>query len=270
MAISKKKSCRKLAVGKVALAMCCVVALSGLLLANDAHAVSILMITNNNTTSQSLNDFLEGAGHTVTRGAFGGAAPTPAELAGVHLVLVARETNSGDYDDGGEPQDWNALPVPMISMAPHLMRASRWGWINGESLPGLGDITDFDAYPDPSHPFLTGVSSTAILDPAFAATGASSPLPASALVVATHDTGASHGIFVIPAGTDMFNGRGTAGDVRVGYIRGNEGSWDNITADGEQILLNMIDQVAIPEPSTLMLAALGLFGLACLRRRRAM
>jgi len=64
----------------------------------------------------------------------------------------------------------------------------------------------------------------------------------------------------------MFNGRGVAGGVRIGFIRGNEGSGDNITGDGEQILLNMISTVS--EPSTMVLFALGLCGLCYYASRR--
>ncbi len=229
------------------------------------RAANILLVTNNNGTSQSLNDFLVAEGHTVTRDARNDG---PGDVSGFDLVLVARETNSGSYDDGTEPQDWNGLAIPIISNAIHIMRSSRWGWIDGTSLPGLGSATDYDAYPDAGHPFLDGVGSTTFLSPGFATTGAASPLPAGSIEVATLNGGASHGIFVFPEGTTMFNGRGTAGGLRIGYIRGNEGSWDNITADGEQILRNMITVATIPEPSTLVLAALGLLGLLGFTRRR--
>jgi len=239
-------------------------------LGRTAGAASILMVTNNNTTTQSLNDFLVNNGHTVTRGDFIGGIPDQATLDAHDLILVARETDSGQYDDGTEPQDWNGVAKPTINMAPHIMRSNRWGWIDGTSIPGQGDLTGFDPFPDANHPFLQGVGSPTIFTQATGITGADSDLPAAATTVATYAAGASHGIYVIPEGTTMFNGRGTAGDIRIGYIRGNEGSWDNISADGGQILLNMINSVAIPEPSSVVLAMLGLMGVGCLAygRRR--
>lgn len=246
-------------------------AAAGLLAPPSAEAVPILMVTNNNGTSQSLVDFLQGEGHTVTRGRYHNALPTTAELDAHDLIIVARESNSGDYDDGSEAQQWNAIAKPMINMNMYLYRANRWGWMNGNSLPGLGSQTDYDAYPNPSHPFVDGLT-TNLFDSPTSMTGASNSLPAGAEVVATLNGGASHGIFVLPAGTTMFNGKGVAGDVRVGFIRGNEGSWSNVSANGQQILLNIIDELTgtaiIPEPSTLLIWA-GLLGLGlCGWRRR--
>ena len=50
------------------------------------------------------------------------------------LVIVARNTDSGDYDDGQEPSLWNSVTTPMILTTPYLSRSSRWGWVNHTGL----------------------------------------------------------------------------------------------------------------------------------------
>jgi len=201
------------------------------------HGADILLVTNNDGTTQSLRDFLVASGHNVTRDARTGG-PSENDETDFDLVIVARETSSGKYDDGTEPEDWNGLGIPIINMAPYIMRSSIWGWVNGTSLPSLGNVSEYDApFVDPAHPIVLGVTGS-LLNPPESATGLSNALPAGSVQVATLGGGASHGIFVIPAGTPL--GAGVAGAVRIGFIRGNEGAWDNATANGEQILINTI------------------------------
>lgn len=210
------------------------------LAATSAHAASILVVTNNTTTSQSLVDALTANGHSVTRNAYAAAAPDTAALSAIDLIIVARETNSSSYTGGTKAQDWNAIEKPLINMAPHIMRDSRWGWVNGTSLPSLGTFTAFDSpFLQPTHPIVSGAT-TAILSPGVAGTGVGNSLPAAAVQIATAGGGNSHGIFVILEGTSMFSGTGTAGGVRIGFIRGDEAAWNTATANANQILENMI------------------------------
>ena len=165
---------------------------------------------------------------------------------------MARETNSGNYDDGSEPTDWNGLSLPLINMAPHTMRSNRWGWVNGTSLPSL-NLSSFDTpFINPTHP-IVGSATSSILNPAFSATGLSNSLPNGTDQIATMNGGSSHGIFVIPAGTNMFSNRGTAGGMRIGFLRGNSASWDNVTTNGEQLLVNAINFALgiVPSPPVL-------------------
>lgn len=211
-----------------------------------AHALGILMVTNNTGTTQSLNDFLVAEGHTVTRDA---RITGPGDLTGIDLVIVARESNSGDYSQAPEPAEWNALTIPIINMAPHITRNTRFGWTSGTGLSG-GDLTDYNAYPDDTHPYIKGLSTTIFsTSSTFTAPPETEDLPTGSTVVATA-AGARYAIWHTPAGAAMFDADATpAGADRVGFIRGNEGSWNNITADGEQILRNIIKGLTGPPPT---------------------
>ena len=187
--------------------------------------------------TRSLNDFLENEGHTVTREE---RPDGPGDVSPFDLVIVARETNSTTYSNGNEPNEWNGLNLPLINMAPHIMRNNRWGWVNGNTLPQF-TLTSYDApFVAPSHPILQGATAS-VLSPSFSATGLSNSLPTGTEQIATIGNGASHGIFVIPDGTSLFGGSGITGDIRIGFLRGNSGSWDNVSANGELLLRNMIN-----------------------------
>src|SRR5215212_3847515 len=105
-------------------------------------AANILVITDPASAGaqpndNSLLDFLIAAGNTIDAdsGAFTTAPPTAAQLADVDLIVVSRATTSGNYTQGTEPQDWNALNKPLLLMSPFLARSSHWGWINSTTLP---------------------------------------------------------------------------------------------------------------------------------------
>src|SRR5258708_5626765 len=105
-------------------------------------AANILVVTDPVSAGQqpddnSLLDFLRAAGNTIDAdsGAFTTAPPSAAQLADVDLIVVSRATTSGNYTQGTEPQDWNALNKPLLLMSPFLARSSHWGWINSATLP---------------------------------------------------------------------------------------------------------------------------------------
>ena len=213
--------------------------LFALVVLSTAQAADILLVTNDNIATQSLNDFLVGEGHTVTREA---RTNGPGNVSSFDLIIVARETNSTQYDEGTEPADWNGLGLPMINMAPHLMRSNRWGWVNGNNLPNLTLSSYNSPFLNPTHPIVLGTSNS-VLNPAFSATGINNSLPAGTQQIATMGSGTllSHGLFVIPSRTSFFSGRGTSGNVRIGFLRGDSGSWSNASANGELLLNNAIN-----------------------------
>ena len=204
------------------------IVLSGSSVGNDGY---------DNGETRSLNDFLEAEGHVVTREE---RTNGPGDVSAFDLIIVSRETSSPRYDEGTEPTDWNGLGLPLINMAPHLMRSIRWGWVNGNTLPS-STLSSYDTpFVNSSHPIVQSATAS-ILSPAQSSTGVSNSLPAGTEQIVTMANGSSHGIFVIPPGASFFGGSGTAGDVRIGFIRGNSGSWDHATANGELLLRNTIN-----------------------------
>jgi hypothetical protein len=81
---------------------------------------------------------LEPAGHTVTN-MTGMGTLDDAKIAAMNaadLVVVSRDTNSGDYNnDATERANWNGLTVPLIQTSTYLIRDSRWQWIAGAGTP---------------------------------------------------------------------------------------------------------------------------------------
>ena len=105
-------------------------------------------------------ELLEANGHTVdnTMGAAAGDgywrtldADKIAALNAADLVIYSRNSNSGDYDDDDEINQWNSITAPLILMSPYLSRSSRWLWVGNTSLTGDGGTPNIEAV-DPSHP----------------------------------------------------------------------------------------------------------------------
>ena len=101
---------------------------------------------------------LEGAGHTVTQMSDMGTldADKIAALNAADLVIVSRDTNSGNYDDGDEVTEWNSITSPLILTSSYLVRSSRWEWVDSTSLSGVGggDLMVVEA----DHPIFKGVA----------------------------------------------------------------------------------------------------------------
>jgi hypothetical protein len=74
-----------------------------------------------------------------------------AKLNAADLIVYSRNSNSGDYDDSDEIDQWNSITTPMILMSPYLSRSSRWLWVDNTSLTGDGGTPKIEVQ-DPSHP----------------------------------------------------------------------------------------------------------------------
>jgi hypothetical protein len=226
-------------------------------------AANILVVTDPASASQQPDDaallsFLIAAGHTVDAdsGTFTAAVPTAAQLADVDLILVSRAVTSGNYIQGTEKLDWNSLGKPMLVMSPHLARSSHWGLLNATAI--LSDAaapTIYNAFPNASHPFVSGQTTS------YATAGVtidslnSTAIPAGATTVATITVGGgTHAAIVdIPAGAAAFGGGGIFGERRVFFTVpeypdiANQDFDDVLTANANGIVLNIIDELTVNE-----------------------
>ena len=56
-----------------------------------------------------------------------------AALNAADLIIVSRNSNSGDYADENEPTQWNSITTPLILQATHIVRSNRWRWLDTTS-----------------------------------------------------------------------------------------------------------------------------------------
>jgi T5SS/PEP-CTERM-associated repeat protein len=192
-----------------------------------AQAADILLVTRPaqfGASDQELITLLKSFGHTIVNegavalnnASFTAAPPTAAQLQNVDLILFSRNNNSPDTSNGTEPAQWNALNVPLLSLAPPILRGatvvntnSRWGWVNSTAnIDNAIAPTDVDAFPDPLHPFVTG-RTTSVYPPGqtidylnFTA----AEMPTGTTLVATMTIGANVVPLIAdyPAGTLLF------------------------------------------------------------------
>ncbi len=193
---------------------------------------------------------LEGAGHTVTRSDMKDLDDTKiAAMNEADLVIVSRDTNSGDYNNGDEPTQWNSLTVPLIQCSSWLIRSSRWKWVSNTGCPSIGPGDSMVIAVD--HPIFRGVASAgneiSMLTETASLTDATDG--GNGLVLGTHSDGRLW-ITYWEAGTEFYSGAGQVpaaprmwfatgnnnGDVAGGSLLGAM----NLTEDGQSIFLNAV------------------------------
>jgi hypothetical protein len=78
------------------------------------------------------------------------------ELNQADLVIISRNTDSGDYANSGEAALWNSVTTPMILTTPYLSRNNRWAWVNHD---GLNIVPGGPAWSvvDPAHAVFFGM-----------------------------------------------------------------------------------------------------------------
>jgi hypothetical protein len=224
-------------------------------------------------------DLLTNAGYNVTRYDMtfqnGNGGPNAAILNAADLVIVSRDTNSGQYNN----QAWNTdINTGLILMSAYLTRNTRLKWMDtGDVIADAGLPTvDIDGgmFVMKNIPFYIEAGSnnvslndgtTGVGNGFLIAVATDSPLTVAgaqgAVVIAEWSAGVEFydGAGVAPAGDRLFFAGGTRENAEIG-----PGVY-NLNAFGEAIFLNSVENM-IPEPATMLL--LGLGSLALVRRRR--
>ncbi len=176
----------------------------GLFLAPAVHAANIVWVSDayderpdSVPDDQAAADFLVSLGHTVDYqiASFGNGYwrtlddDKIAALNAADLVIVSRNSNSGDYaNDATEIARWNGVSAPLIQMTPYITRSNRWVWYGNDSLSEDGGTPTLVAV-DPHHPIFGGVELAADFS------------------VDIYDQSVGSGTVSFPGGVDVGNGR---------------------------------------------------------------
>lgn len=243
------------------------------LIVQPASAVDILWIHEDHGPGWDVGwkDLLTAAGHNVQDRIFTDLDQAAIdEMNAAPLVIFSRDTNSGNYIDNDEVAQWNGVTAPMIVMTPYLLRSSRWKMVDAT---GIVDVSANLEALDPNDPIFDGVAldasnqvvvwddtalgpddnidlldSTDFGNATVIAREAGTGFP----WIATWDTGVEYydGSGQVPGGPRMFLSGGSDDDPN---------SWGakNFTAAGDQILLNAVEIMAVPEPSTIISMVVG-------------
>lgn len=169
------------------------------------------------------------------------------------LVIVSRNSNSGDYINGTEPTQWNSVKAPLILMNPNFTRSSHWKWFNtttiNSTLPVMQPV-------DPKNPAFAGVTLDAKGQIQALVAGATSSFPGTAdagngTVIAKRADASDVWIAQWNAGAEFYKGSGQipAGP-RVWFAGGTlevvptigRGEL-NLTDSGKAVFLNVIDML---------------------------
>ena len=113
-------------------------------LASSLPAATIIWVSDNKTPTngvpadQAWVDLLVAQGHTVNLDFRNqeGRSLNAAEIESLNaadLIIISRDTNSGDYANGDTPTQWNSIETPIIMQIAHIARNNRWlYWSNGQ------------------------------------------------------------------------------------------------------------------------------------------
>jgi hypothetical protein len=175
-----------------------------------------------------------------------------AALDAADLIIVTRASNSGSYDDGDEPTQWNSIDTPLIQMNSYLVRSSRWLWVDSTSILKIESPIMQAVLPD--HPFFEGVAVYAIgivlaIDGAVGSGQVSfvdAPDLGNGTLIAQSIDGVPW-IVEWEAGVEFYAGAGQVPAAKRLMFHAGTQEVDvdpqgahNLTADGEQILRNAI------------------------------
>ena len=229
-------------------------------------------------------DFLGANGHNVEKRIYTELdAAGVAEMSASPLVIFSRNTNSGNYVEGDEIQLWNSVTAPVIVMTPFTLRSSRWKMVDAT---GIKDVEANLEALDVAHPIFDGVAldgdnqvdvwDETALGPDDNIDLVDTTDFGNATVIAQEAGTGIPWIAEWDAGTEFYAGSvEIAGGRRLFLSGGSDddpNSWGgkNFTAAGDQILLNAIQYMAVPEPASALTTLIGILtflGYAACRRR---
>jgi hypothetical protein len=190
-----------------------------------------------------LRDILVAEGHMVDYQPGNWTELDDAKIAALNaadLVIISRCSNSGDYAaDETEIAQWNSITTPMLNSSTHLLRSSRWLWVDSTSILTLA-------------PAMMELADGTQIDAIDEAEGQSSFIDAAAgngTILATGD--GLPWIMEWEAGVEYYDGSGQiAGGPRVFFTCGtqetegvsNWGEW-NLTAEGTALYLETVNRL---------------------------
>src|SRR5690606_21243795 len=108
-----------------------------------------------NAADVAYTQLLRQNGHDVTRIVTSGT-PNAELLNAFDLVIISRSVGSGDYQDPPETLAWNGITAPMMILGGYVLRASRLGFVIGDSLPDTVGPVRLTVN-DPDHPIFEGI-----------------------------------------------------------------------------------------------------------------
>ncbi|MHC4740774.1 MAG: hypothetical protein ACYS8Z_02615, partial [Planctomycetota bacterium] len=177
------------------------------------------------------------------------------ELNAADLIIISRDTNSGDYaSNAQEVSDWNGIETPIILQPAHIYRSSRWRWMNSTSTGGTmaplqAVMTD--------HPIFDGVTLDAsdqvaiLTSTSSVGDGNVDPTNNYTLIATRSDAGAD-GVWIATweEGVEFYPGSGeTPAGPRMYFASGGtapDGDY-NLTPEGETIFLNAVAMYTGPK-----------------------
>jgi len=106
-------------------------------LMSSASAATIIWVSDNKgggSTDQGWIDLLAGQGYDISlafRNMEGRTldATKLATLNSADLIIMSGDTASDKYNQTGEPEQWNGITRPILSLAPYQSRDTRWFWL---------------------------------------------------------------------------------------------------------------------------------------------
>jgi hypothetical protein len=255
--------------------------------ADAANLIWMSDITDPNGADKGFVDLLTSAGHSVTRldSPASLAAGDIATLNAADAVILGRANASAQFQ-AAAGELWNSqIASPVIAMSAYLVRDNRMRWVTGNDLPDSGPTPLIAA--NASHPVFQGIS----LNPDGSTMGnynvmidrgtsTNTNLPVGGSVIAWNplvSTGGVQGVAI----AEWSQGATIGGNMTLAGYRMlfNGGSREpdgaavtaagvlDLTPLGQQLFLNAVNHaVSVPEPSSIVLACIGLL----LVRRRVM